>query len=124
MNEFEHDYTLPDEKDPLIEWLLEGIRKRAPKIQTIDRMRFADILFCRDALVKLLQHAGENSEIELKYHPLLSAASLSVEILTMDVYKKDLFFEAVRFADTFSFEPLTNGNIRFSMTFANTLKPI
>ena len=124
MNNFENDFELSSEMDALLGWFLDAIKTQVPKVQTVDRMRFADILFCRDALVKLLQHAGENSEIELKYHPLLSAASLSVEILTMDVYKKDLFFEAVRFADTFSFEPLTNGNIRFSMTFANTLKPI
>ena len=124
MNEFEHDCVLPDEKDPVIEWLLEGLRERVPQVQTIDRLRFADILFCRDALVKLLQHTGENAEIELKYHPLVSAASLSVEILTMDVYKMDLFFDAVRFADTFSFEPLLNGNICFAMTFANALKPL
>lgn len=124
MNEFDNHFELDEKDEALLSWFLDAVREQAPKIQTIDSARFSNVLYAKKALERLLAHIGEDAEIVLQFHPTFSMATLTVEIISMDVYKMNLFLDTIRFANTFEFTPLTNGNLRFSMTFANTLRPI
>lgn len=105
---------------------LMGFVKSMPKSQVkmLNLSRYKLMLRTAAQLTELLKRTAPDGELEINVDPTFNLGSITVELDMLTVDEPLAFADVVYKADNFEIYPLTNGKIRFDITFQSVLKTI
>ena len=105
-----------NEFQALFEMLLsDSVKRGAIENRTVNRKRYEVLNKAYDELSALI---GDGSEPKLKLHPAVSSGSVSVKVQSAELNGEQLqkLKEILNECDTFSVDPLTDGNLSIAVT--------
>ena len=111
--------------DTVLEGLLDFMRNiPQPQLKMINLPRYKLMLKTAAQLTEMLKKATPNGTIDVDVDPVFNLGSVTVELDDLSVTNPLAFANIICKADNFEIYPLTNGKIRFDITFHSVLKTI
>ncbi len=119
MNRNFEEHELETTIDALVEYL-----KCLPRstLKMINPSRYKLLIRTASQLNDLLRKITPQGKINIEIDDILNLGSISVELDSLTVEEPISFADIIYKADNFEIYPLTNGNIRFNVTFHGVLK--
>ena len=107
--------------DALIDYL-----KSLPQatVKMIDLGNYSKLVRSAVALQTLLQKQSDEGEIILEILDEFNMGSVTVELPELQIYNPADFIKVISECDNFEVYPLTNGNMRLSVTFHGVLRSV
>ena len=107
--------------DALIDYL-----KSLPQatVKMIDLGNYSKLARSAVALQTLLQKQSDEGEITLEILDEFNMGSVTVELPELQIYNSTDFIKVISECDNFEVYPLTNGNMRLSVTFHGVLRSV
>lgn len=107
--------------DALIDYL-----KSLPQatVKMIDLGNYSKLARSAVALQTLLQKQSDEGEITLEILDEFNMGSVTVELPELQIYNPADFIKVISECDNFEVYPLTNGNMRLSVTFHGVLRSV
>ena len=107
--------------DALIDYL-----KSLPQatVKMIDLGNYSKLVRSAVALQTLLQKQSDEGEITLEILDEFNMGSVTVELPELQIYNSADFIKVISECDNFEVYPLTNGNMRLSVTFHGVLRSV
>lgn len=98
--------------------LSDSVKREAMGSKTVNHERYEVLNSAYNELSALI---GEGSEAKLKLHPAVSSGSVSVKVPSAELSGERLvkLKEVLSQCDTFSVDPLTDGNLSIAVTVQN-----
>lgn len=121
---FEEDFET-EEFDTCLDGLLgylAALPQETTKLLNLSRYRL--LLEAAAKLRTLLIDTEEEGQIDIDVDQMFNLGSVKVELDMLTVLDPKAFAELVAPADNFEVYPLTNGRVRFCITFQSVLKTI
>ena len=120
----EHYYEENDFEEEL-EGLMSLMRS-LPKsqVKVLNPGKYRLMLETAAQLSQLLRKTDYDRALVIKMNPTFNSGSITVELDELSIDKPLAFADIIYKADNFEIYPLTNGNIRFDLTFQSVLKTI
>lgn len=94
------------------------------RVKMINPARYVLMMHTSSQLTKMLRKHNPEGEITIELNETLNLGSISVELDTLTIDEPLAFADMIYKADNFEVYPLTNGKIRFDITFQGVLKSI
>lgn len=116
----------PEEQgdDYLIEELLRKLTPDDEAVKILNFKKYACMYKSAETIEKILISEEMAAKGYLKINTLTNSASLIFELDELTVENTADFAQVVKSADNFEIYPLTNGKIRFSITYQSVLRNI
>jgi len=93
-------------------------------VKMINPARYVLMMHTSSQLTKMLRKHNPEGEITMELNEMLNLGSISVELDALTIDDPLAFADMIYKADNFEVYPLTNGKIRFDITFQGVLKSI
>ena len=126
-NEFEIEFHSDEEVWEMLDHVVvtvgEAIMADESKPAIINPIKIQQIQFAYGVLKYLTKSTGAKISYALN-EPFKSMGSVSVEGKNLTFTNSEWFSRAAEFADSTDVYPLTNGNVRMTLTFHGLVKPI
>lgn len=121
--EFQSEQEAEEMLDAFIHAVGEAIEEEEDKPAVIVPNRMLQMQYSYAALKQLV--AGTNAKISYEMHNLYkSMGDVSIEATDLTFTNVDLFTKACSFASNLDVYPLTNGNVKMTLTFHGLTKPV
>ena len=119
------DYLEEENPDNILDGLINYLND-LPKatVKIINPKRYYLMLQVAAKLTCLLKKTLPTGEINIEINQLFNLGSISIELDSLTILEPSIFAELICKADNFEVYPLTNGNVKLTITFHAVLKTI
>ncbi|MBQ8475390.1 MAG: hypothetical protein IJ499_07020 [Clostridia bacterium] len=123
---FDFDYDFDEEFDPVLEGLLEMVRKcPKPDMYILNFKRFAEAIKSSVQIVNAMKENSSELSVRYFYDPIIGTA-LCIEICAqiIGVVNMKSFAEALSAAETFGIDAKLDGSVSVGITYQNVRIPV
>lgn len=109
--------AMQDDYDDGLDELIELIKAIPEQTKLLDHTRYATMMTCAALLKSLLTEFGQAPNIQTKLDPFYGMGAITTELMDLSVDDTVTLSRIMASSSNVEITPLTNGNIRLSLTF-------